>query len=390
MEKDLYKDFIMSKFVNYIEEEMIIPKINSIVDLERIDPYPYVSDNYWTRIKKSLNYIETLTRSTGHQDYLFAALALFANVLYIPTSILIDVWRYHLWQLKKEYSLDKDNIMDKALLLAEDFHLVIDFLHYNNISGRLDTDKQPRTPRIGDIAAYILLYTCLSRMKVSENKNDSLNKLVCKLKDLKEILDRDYWILLVDNSLSGTSLKSELEKICKLRDLINQDANIIVLVQIITSDALKVIECLIKQSNINLIKGIYLDNKFKINSEECELFNKHETREKVQELCKWFDKEILSNDKIYGKDGQWKDFRSENGFAYGFHDSGLTLVTLNCPSNSIPLLWYNNPDVYVGPYPRVESRMSQQKSPDSYLLDVLKCLYQDNTYKEGGNYGNTI
>jgi hypothetical protein len=351
--------------VEEIEKEAIIPKINSIVELERVYPYRNVMGNYWQRIESALKYIPEV--------YHFAALALFANVIYIPESILTQAWQYCMWELKERYGIHENNILNDSLLLTEEVDLLIEFLHSNNITGRLDIDKMPRSPRLGDIAAYLLLDDCLSKTQKDVIADESLSPLINGFKHLRTALKRNYWIIIVDKSLSGSSLHSELMKACKLREALSSNSKIIVIAQIITFDALKSTQKIKDEENIEIISAIYLDEKFKINSDQCELFNYKETHKQVKELCEWFDKNILSTDEIYGSNSVWREIGGdpEYGLAYGFKGCGLTLVTPNCPSNSIPLLWYHKPGRYEGPYPRVESRTSQRRSFDKQLINLL-------------------
>jgi len=335
-----------------IEEEEITQKINAINDLEKLDPYPHylARDDYWERIERACQYIPS--------DYRYYALALFANVIYIPSIILDEAWRYGLRELNRLYGLNEENLLNEALLLEGDSGLIRRFCHSNNIKGRLDFDKQPRSSRIGDLAKDYLL----SRCNISKELKDRLDKEVSKF------LERRFWILLVDNALSGTSLSSELNRILKLSEITNPEAEIIVLVQIMTSDASKKVEDEIKnKTRVKIIRAIYLDEKFKINSENCQLFKSKDTLKGVQKLCEWFANEILSKDKNYDSTRNL----SGGDLRYGFKNSGLTLVTPNCPSNSVPLLWYYRPPYYEGPYPRVESRITQTRSLDQEIVDYL-------------------
>jgi hypothetical protein len=334
-----------------IENEEIVQKINTISDLEKLDPYPnyLAQDDYWKRIERACRYIP--------HEYHFYALSLFANVIYIPSIILDEAWRQGLRELNRLYELTRENLLSKALVLGEDGDLVRRFCYANNLCGRLDLDKQPRTPRVGDLARDLLLSKC----SISRELKDVLDK------EILLFLKRNYWLLLVDNALSGISLRSEIEKILKLSEIANPDAKMILLVQVITSDALRAIEGIESKAQIEIIKAIYLDERFKINSEHCKLFKDRGTLKGVQDLCTWFADEILCKDEKYVP----TKGISEDDLRYGFRASGLTLVTPNCPSNSVPLLWYYRPSVYEGPYPRVESRISQTKSLDRLFLKAL-------------------
>jgi len=342
-----------------IVQENLLQKINAISDLERLDPYPnYLAHgDYGTRIERACRFIPP--------KYHAFARALFANVIYVPSIILDEAWRYHLRQLRRLYKLDRNNILSNALLLGEDADLIRRFVYSNNIKGRLDLDRQPRSPRTGDLTKDILL---LKLLQGGFDSSQALQELASSLQEeMGRFVKRRYWILLVDNSLSGASLCSELEKIRTLTEVVNLDAEIIVLVQIITSDAMRAIDGIKGKHDSKIIGAICLDERFKINSDKCTLFNDPETLRGARDLCEWFAVEILSKDEDYSAT---RDLTKDN-LRYGFKSSGLTLVTPNCPSNSVPPIWYHKPNVYEGPYPRVESRTSQVRSVDSLVARAL-------------------
>lgn len=333
--------------------ENVIPKINLTNDLEKMYPYPnYLAwGDYWSRIERARKYIP--------EQFHFYALALFANVVYIPSIVLDEAWRYHLRELNKLHGLNGTNLLSNALLLGEDVDLARRFVYANNMKGRLDLNKQPRSQRIGDLAETLLLCACSNDLPEIKSSLDT---------QIRQFVERRYWILLIDYSLSGYSLHSELEKLFDLLEIANPAAKVIVLVQIITSDALGTISEIASKRNAEIIESMYFDEKFKINSEYCALFNDLETLKGVRELCRWFADEILNKDEEYN---ETRDLSGDD-LRFGFKASGMTLVTPNCPSNSIPLLWYYKPRVYEGPYPRVESRTTQVKSLDKLILETLK------------------
>lgn len=346
-----------SEYLKKIEQEEIIQKITMVDNLEKLSPYPnpLAQGDFWSRISRACEYVP--------EEYHFYAQALFANVVYIPSLVLDEAWRYCLREVCRLSKINKDNFLSQVVLFGEDSDLVRRFCYANNLWGRLDLDKQPRSPRVGDFVKDVLLSWLLHRDPILSELYEHLNKeITCFIK-------RRYWLLLVDNALSGISLKTELEKILNLAQLVNPDVEIYVMVQIITSDALKTVKETIRNSekSIKIIEAIYLDESYKINSDNCKLFASQETLKGVRELCKWFADEILNKDERYNSAKRL----SGDNLEFGFRASGLTLVTPNCPSNSIPLLWYYRRSVYEGPYPRVESRVSQVRSLDNEILESL-------------------
>jgi len=55
--------------------------------------------------------------------------------------------------------------------------------------------------------------------------------------------------------------------------------------------------------------------------------------------------------------------------AYGYKRGGWTIVTPNCPTNSLPILWYEREGVYKAPFPRIMSRTSQMKGHGEELTE---------------------
>jgi len=357
-------------YIHMLEEEQVISKINNIIELEEVDPYPNAQRNYWERISNALSYIPP--------DYQIYALCVFANVVYLGGKILDDTWKFLLRELSRRYGLNANNLLNEALILSEEPQIAIHFLRANKIRGRLDTDKMLEDPTPGAIASKLLLVA----------KNTELSEdLRSKISEELTLLKHQYWILLTDNSLSGVSLVSELEKIQGIIQTLKLEfqVKIIVLVQVMSSDALGYVKKWLQERDahldVEIIYGLYLDERFKINSDECKLFKSPEILRGVRELCSWFDEEILSKDPIYGSQSKWREV-SGGSLAYGFKNTGLTLVTVpNCPSNSLPLLWYSSEDRYVGPYPRVESRVSQKKSLNKDLVGELGKLKIDDIPK---------
>jgi hypothetical protein len=350
-----------------IEEENIIHKIQAINYLEKIDPYPHylASDSYWNRIDRALNYIPE-----KYHDY---AISLFANVIYISSMMLDEAWRQCFKELKRYtgYKLNEENLFSEALIIGEEHDLVKRFCYANNLFGRLDIDKIPRSGSVEGLIKDILLSLLLSNFIEEKDYRD----LIKEYQDLiRSYLKRPYWILLTDYVLSGTSLVSDAKRIIKISKICNPQTKIIILAQIITSEALDKINKEVP-NQIKIIYAIYLNENFKINSDDCKLFIKKDTLKMVRELCEWFATNILIKDKRYD------DSRKLSGddLRYGFKASGLTLVTPNCPSNSVPLLWYYKKEGkegdYEGPYPRVESRITQKKGLSELFLRILYVIW---------------
>ena len=129
----------------------------------------------------------------------------------------------------------------------------------------------------------------------------------------------------------------------------------------------------------------------KINNKDCILFESKKIHSEAINLCDWFAENILKLDPDFDI------MRSKSGdnLNFGYKSCGLTLVdSKNCPTNSIPLLWYNNLDTdikpkYKGPYPRVQSRKGIQKEQpvgnswkkiidkENEIFNIIQNLYND-------------
>jgi hypothetical protein len=341
-----------------IEDAKLIPKMNSIADLESVSPYPRATKPFWQRIDSAVRYLPTEHRQ--------AAYLLFSSVIYFGDRMVDDSWRFLLRELKREYGLDDENLLEDALVLPEDPANFKRFVHCNDIKGRLDTDKHPRLWGASDAVRD----ACLSKLL------DSSPRVPRKLRKTKpssilHFINRKYWILLYDYALSGRSLSSEISKTQNLAQSLNVDPKIVAIVQIMTEEAERLIrkEC---GSRSRLIYSVKLDERFKVNSPKCQLFegNKNKNSLKsVRRLCTWFFQNLIRKDPEYEN-----TLQLNRDMTYGFFNTGLTLVTPNCPSNSIPLLWYNRFGRYEGPYPRIESRITQTTRGDRYYLGLLRRL----------------
>jgi hypothetical protein len=323
-----------------IEKEEIVSKINSIVDLEKFSPYPQSSIDYWTRVRTALNFIP--------EEHQFAALCAFSGVIYLGERLLDEAWKHLLGELDRRHGLNATNLLNEAFLVAEDPANIKRFLHCGAIEGRLDIDKHPRPCTVGDVIRELCL----------EDPTSTAS--------LTPFLQRNTWIILFDNVLSGVSLRSEIKRAKGLADILKLSPRIVALIHVLTDEATRFIGTL--KDEVELVPSIHLDDRFSINNESCELFKERQSLDSVRKLCRWFYDSVLRNDPAYKQTIEV----SGGDMTYGFRNTGLTLVTPNCPSNSLPILWYNKRGTYEGPYRRIESRTSQATSSDSNYLELLR------------------
>jgi hypothetical protein len=355
----------------FIDEEEIVPKLQLIEDREHSLVYQHSADKgmcYFERCEMAIRAIPS--------EYRKFAWALFANVIYLPRDLLDCTWYHLLNKAAQKLNVLKEEIVNNGLLLEVDAaNLCYEFIQKCRIPGRLDTDKFPR--QITTIG--VLLSTMISI--ISESPSDEQRGI------LLDCLKKKFWLLLADNSLSGTSLCSEINKLNQIFTLLPntfQLPYIIVLIQVLTEDAKRELDNQLKAislKNIMYIPAVQLNSDFKINDDRCKLFNKTETREGVLRFCEWFAQNTpLANDP----DMKATKLISKDDLRYGFKSVGLTLVTPNCPTNSVPPLWYPTIDKidrkstkdrkpsYIPPFPRLHSRPRQSSSKDKEHLAILQ------------------
>jgi hypothetical protein len=342
----------------FIDKEDIVSKLHLIEYFERRWPYPPSRGKpYFERIQIALQNIPS--------EYQKSALALFANVIYLPEPLLQDTWVYLLNETARRLNASIREVVENAMIFElNEGGLVRYFFHQNKIKGRLDIPRVSTIEKLIDAMILILV------------PEGQVNKGA--VEDIKTIFAKRFWLLLVDNSLSGTSLCSELEKASQILALLEENTPIIIpLIQVFTEDAKNEIEKKISSLGLNTfiqapVFALYFDSKFKVcegNEKNCKLFASEETFREVVKLCKWFatetffanDPELIETKKISG-----------DNLAFGFKAGGWPIVpSPNCPTNSLPLLWYSKTGIYEGPFVRISSRVSQKRGHSHERLKVV-------------------
>lgn len=327
----------------FLEQEDIISKLHLLIELEKSDPYAN-RDTYLTpleeRICTSLGYLPH-----EHRPYV---LALFANTLYFPRSFSQSVLNHLMNCFLADTGIPKEDLGKRCLILEQDpTGIINEFLRHNAVAGRLDKQVFQRTQQIKE-------FVTLASQPIDENsKNDDL-------KNIKKFLDREYWVIMADNSLSGTSLKRDFERLIELAEKEKKNPKFVLLIRTLGAKARELIKNEFKSklgNQLALIYGMLLDERYVINEDNkknCKLFNREKTLEGVINACKWLtgQEEYINDSKI-----EQHKHDSFDDMVFGFRKCGLTFVSSeNCPSDSLPLLWYSNPKIYISPFPRVLSR----------------------------------
>lgn len=363
----------------FLDKENIISKLNLLLKLERSDPY---HTNY-TLQERIQNSLECIPRE--HRKY---ALALFANVLYFPSSFSNCVLEHMLNLLSFEFDIKREELGSKCLILEQDPTGIINtFLRTNHIEGRLDKNKFQRTQQVKTFVTTSVINHSqpqLSEM-TGEECSDPLDRL--RIENVLPFLERNYWIILIDNALSGTSLFSDIDLLLRLsRRCGKKPQKIILLIRTLTKQAEEIIkEKFNDEINSGLLifrYGLLLDNRFVIrrDNNECILFKNPDTYEGVVELCEWLsrqkffksDSRISDHSKNSGDNSKVKGFDPTGSLTFGFKGCGLTYVTSeNCPSDSLPLLWFDKPGKYTSPFPRVLSRLGDREAKSNSDIQTL-------------------
>lgn len=353
---------------DFLDKENIISKLNLLQKLERTDPY-HTNYTLQERIQNSLECLPEKRRKY--------ALALFANTLYFPTSFSNSVLEHMLNLLSFEFNIKREDLGSKCLILEQDPTGIINaFLRTNHIDGRLDKTKFQRTQQVKTFVTTSVINNLQPDLsaEVKGESDDPLDRL--RIENVLPFLDRDYWIVLIDNALSGTSLFSDIDLLMRLSKRHKKNPQkIILLIRTLTKQAANVIkEKFSDELNRKLLiyrYGLLLDNRFVIRegNTECVLFKDSETFNQVIDLCKWLsDQDFFKNDprikdhaKNSGDNSKVKGFDPSGTLTFGFKGCGLTYVTSeNCPSDSLPLLWFDKPGAYTSPFPRVLSRLGDR------------------------------
>lgn len=357
----------------FYDREDIVAKTQYIQDLTSQNHYVGWKGhppNYINRVKTAL---AALPRE--HQA---AALALFANVIYLPRPWLNEAWREIALELETREGWTPSSGFKEALFLAvDDAGLVTAFSHIAGISRRENHDVNPGYGTVSELIAPLVAFVGAKGQDLSV------------MGGIQVAREKKWWVLLTDNAISGGSAKSDIEKLQTLKQRLrpksmvssrNQGPDILLCAQVITEQALEEIASVLPRSKV--FYGIKFDNRFRVNSDDCVLFSEPATLIKVRKLCEWFgniyflqhaEKRFEERLKAHKKKG------GQTNYAYGWRDCGYTIVTEeNCPSNSVPLLYYTPSSTdhilgmrYMPPFPRTESRETHKTSHDKVNLERL-------------------
>ncbi|GAA1033703.1 MULTISPECIES: phosphoribosyltransferase-like protein [Amycolatopsis] len=347
-----------------LADEQLVSKLHLLDNLEVSSPYRGTSVPVWRRIWRSLEWLDRagpLPASWKH-----AALYLFANTVYLPQVLLNDAWRaLYLDLCEGEFGLEhiaaRQTVLSRCHFFENDPNAMTSvFCHVNGIEGRLDNQRQQRVDGVDKLADVLLDL-------LNPAKSDSARSM------LATMVAKSHWVLLVDKSLSGHSVVSDLRRLILARGLAEQSGlsvpRIVVLCQVLTSRAEHSLRDLVAELRVDGIswhKAVYFDDRHSVTHPDTTLILDPSLRTSALELCQWFAEHFLIPDRRLDR---MRD-RSGDNLEYGYRGCGLTLVDhANCPTDSLPIFWYSSEPgaeiPYAGPYIRVHSRIGNQSAEPS-------------------------
>lgn len=318
--------------LDLLESEHLIGRLKLIELLERQCPYRNLPDRVERRFSQSLRIIP--------EDFREPALAIFGSVLYITDQILLDAWRY-LWSALDERNRSLPALEDMLILELDRDLLRDEFYRANSLVGRLQDNVPWRSTQ--DIIDTLMH---LGGGSVAPEL----------LQTFKELGRKRLWVLLVDLSVSGTSVGSELARLNRIRSLFFQESEITVvaLIQLATDCALQLLEERAHKYHC----AIRLPMSNALNHSEYNLVGDKQLQQRMRGMCEWFAaKYVLPTDYRLSKIS--KETNDPQVAAFGFGGYGWNIVThRNTPNNSLPILWFRPPDdSYRPPFERIDSRI---------------------------------
>lgn len=314
-----------------LEDEHLVGKLKLAEMLERTSPYREMATPTEHRIAAAFGAIPEHLQQ--------AALAIFANILYIPKQMMNDSWAY-VWQNYLS-SLPSVPAFEEFLFLELDRDQIRDeFYRANNLFGRLQDNLPWRS--MHDIIDGLM---ALEQRRLDE---DLARQFV-------QLLSRKHWVLLVDLSLSGTSAASELARIAAVHSLWEDErvSRPVALLQLATEEASTVLA----SGEHDFRRGIVVPNCFALSKPDYSLVRDIALVQQMREVCRWFARTHVQSSGYRLADMSRTD---EDVAVYGFGKSGWNVVThKNTPNNSLPILWFKPPNgAYEPPYERLDSRIS--------------------------------
>lgn len=363
-----------------LNSERIIAKMNLLSTLESVTPYRDETRPIWSRIRRAL---EALERLDPPLDPLWrqAAVTIFANTIYLPAPMMSQTWQALHMALVENLGLrdtPREELWDKLHFFENDpSGMTTTFFHSVGLDGRLDNEKFARIESTDRLAETILnLFNPLMEDSAATS--------------LRLLFSKPNWVLLVDKTLSGHSLIGDVKRLRLCQRALGERPSgapkLAILAQVATQRALDelVVDGTGTGVDVDVQAAMVLDETMNLASPRCSMIKDRRILGIARELCSWFAEKLIAEDDRFDRMRK----RSGDGLEFGYRGCGLTLVDhTNSPTDSLPLLWYSQVGQggYEGPYPRVHSRIGDQKleasaskwgtiSQNEEFLDRLKSV----------------
>jgi hypothetical protein len=343
-----------------IASEDLVSKIHTIELLEQLSPFRGHTDQFFQRVWRSIDDLQRYPEVKP--EWLTAALVVFGNTLYFPQALLDDAWRsLYIEMVEAQRPRSSCNGFDFQIFENDPSGMGPAFCHLNRLQGRLDHERYPRVASTDELADLFL---------------DFLNPL--KRADAavvaRRLLSKQAWAILVDKTLSGHSLSSDIDRMLCAYKLAQKAGGappeIIVLCQVMTDSAERVLHktmleacekySIVGNPPVTYHRAVLLDRRHNITSDDTALINDKRVIKHIRELSRWFAGTFIAKNPDFDR---MRD-RSGDDLRFGYRGCGLTISDYdNCPTDSLPLLWYLSeaePSSYRGPYVRIHSRIGPQ------------------------------
>lgn len=322
--------------------------------------------SYQASVNEALAFLESKGLNTK------AALAVFCAVRYLTKEDLDNAWRKAVEGLESW-------LKERRLNLFLDCHFlqVSDEPHFVELSRAAKTHSHRKDPQ--KFPSLKTVEQIWDKIKLAAANQQTPQDL----EQLEAIADREAWILLWDLNLSGSTIAKEIRRLERCKRILapfDPQQCVHLLCQVSTKAAIDKITDTFKFLKLRgeIFRGLELAEHDNVKTTP---HFSDDVRKNVLTLCDKFHNDVMSG----AKEQPWlRDVGK-----LGYRDGGWLLATeVNCPNNSLPLLWFAPPNpeaaesrnFYKPPFPRIPSTLSH-KSLAQYDLDSLT-LSAENWFKE--------
>ncbi|MBK8057869.1 MAG: hypothetical protein IPK33_08320 [Gemmatimonadetes bacterium] len=340
----------------FLENHHIIGRLKLTELLERQSPFRELKDSVERRFSLALEGVPE-----AHKE---AVLTLFATTIYLPRPLLDESWRY-LWDVVSEKSGVHRLKSEDVLVLELDRDLLRDeFYRSNSLVGRLQDNLPWRSTH--DIIDSLRI----ANGEWFANPNNQT---------FAAVLRRPVWMLLVDITLSGTSVLSECKRLRAIHRVLFpglKAPHIVAVIQVATETAIATL----RDEEMQIVTAVVVPKTHALGLPEYRAVADPRIVRAIHDACDWFAQTyVIPSQYRFGRlcrdeierSGEAQGLRLA---AYGFGKAGWTIATYkNTPNNAVPLLWFRpESDEYLPPFERIDSRTRDTWSGRTDWLDALQ------------------